>query len=266
MKLAIIGTGAMGSALVKGFVTSGIAAPAEILLFDKNALLAESLATSTGCIATGSAAEAAGMAEYIIIAVKPAVVQTALAEISGSLSKNACIISIAAGVKLEKLQSWLPDGTAVIRVMPNTPCMVGKGASGIAAGSFASQAHVETTVKLLESVGIAEVVDEKLLDGVTGLSGSGPAYIYMVIEALADGGVREGLTRTAALRLAAQTVSGAAQMVIDSGQHPAVLRDQVTSPGGTTIAAVAELEKAGLRSALINAVKAASNRSKELNS
>ena len=174
------------------------------------------------------------------------------------------VISIAAGVRLERMQACLREGVGVIRVMPNTPAQVGMGASALALGKSVNQRQRDTAAGLFESVGLAVVVDEKLLDAVTGLSGSGPAFVYTFIEALADAGVSVGLTREAAIALAAQTVAGAAQMVLKTGRHPAVLRDQVTSPAGTTIAGCAELERKGLRAAVISAVQAAAARSAEM--
>jgi pyrroline-5-carboxylate reductase len=200
----------------------------------------------------------------LILATKPDQVAAALAEIAGAIGPSHLLISIAAGVPLAKLESALPPGTRVIRVMPNTPALVGAGAAGFALGKNATAADGELAQKLLSAVGLAVPVKESLLDAVTGLSGSGPAYVYQFIEALSDGGVAAGLPRDVATRLAAQTVLGSAKMVLETRQHPGVLKDQVTSPGGTTIEGVHELEKGAFRATVINAVRAATEKSKKL--
>jgi pyrroline-5-carboxylate reductase len=194
------------------------------------------------------------------------VTPAALAQIKPVFTRDHLLLSIAAGVTLAKLEAALPAGARVIRAMPNTPALVGAGAAAFAAGSAARPGDAAIAQGILGSAGIALEVPEKLLDAVTGLSGSGPAYIYMVIEALSDGGVAMGLPRDVAMRLAAQTVLGAARMVLDTGLHPGVLKDQVTSPGGTTIEGVHALETAGLRAALIQAVRAAAEKSRLLGS
>jgi pyrroline-5-carboxylate reductase len=214
------------------------------------------------CI-TGTPAEVAASSDVIILAVKPGDMQAlcaALAEVKGS----RLYLSIAAGVSLAQLETWLGGKQRVIRSMPNTPALVGVGAAAFARGRQANAKDVALATKILGAVGTADEVSEKLLDAVTGLSGSGPAYVYTVIEALADGGVLMGLPRAAAVRLAAQTVAGAAEMVLLSGKHPAALRDEVTSPGGTTIAGLEKLEQHGLRNALMQAVRAATEKSKAL--
>lgn len=201
----------------------------------------------------------------LIIAVKPHIVKDVCADImSCEECKDTLILSVAAGVTLESLQSYLP-GRRVVRVMPNTPCSVGESASGYTLGKECTAADSETVQAIFGSVGVAmEVSNETLLNGVTGVSGSGPAYVFEFMEALADGGVRVGLPRAQAMQLAAQTVKGAAEMVLKSGEHPAVLKDRVCSPGGTTIAGVEQLEQAGMRAAVINAVKASTRRSMQL--
>jgi pyrroline-5-carboxylate reductase len=181
-----------------------------------------------------------------------------------SQGKPRLVISIAAGITLAALEDAAGVQDRVIRAMPNTPALVGKGAAGFCLGTRATREDAAVAKHLLGSTGLAVEVPERLMNAVTGLSGSGPAYIYLVIEALADGGVRMGIPRADAIQLAAQTVLGAAAMVMETGQHPAVLKDMVTSPGGTTIAGLAELERNGLRSALIEAVTAATRRADEL--
>ena len=195
---------------------------------------------------------------------KPDQAAGVLAELRGGFTKQHLLISIAAGVTLAKLEAALPAGARVIRVMPNTPALVGESASAFALGKAATAADGELAKKLLSAVGVAFQVKESLLDAVTGLSGSGPAYVYLFIDALSDGGVASGLPRDIATKLAAQTVFGAAKMVLETGQHPGVLKDQVTSPGGTTIKGLHELEKGKLRAAVMSAVRAATEKSKKL--
>ena len=199
----------------------------------------------------------------MIVAVKPKDVPETLGEFSMHLAPSTLVISIAAGVRIETLKKLLPHEQPLVRVMPNTPAMVGAGASALAAAPWTRQEDVELARELMGAVGIVEVVDEALMDGVTALSGSGPAYAAAIIEALADGGVAEGLPRAIAQRLAAQTLLGAARMVLE-GIHPAQLKDMVTSPGGTTIAGLEALETGGLRGALMRAVRAAAARSRAL--
>lgn len=203
--------------------------------------------------------------DVILLCTKPADVVSALKQISAAVKgKPVLVISIAAGVSLHTLESAAEGNLRLVRAMPNTPALVRKGAAAYCLGSRATQADGALTENLLGSVGLAIQVPERLMDAVTGLSGSGPAYVYLMIEALADGGVHEGLPRADALQLAAQTVIGAATMVLETGLHPAVLKDMVTSPGGTTIAGLRALEQGNLRASVINAVHAASSRSKEL--
>ncbi|HEX7652452.1 MAG TPA: pyrroline-5-carboxylate reductase, partial [Verrucomicrobiae bacterium] len=202
--------------------------------------------------------------QVLFLATKPDQVPAVLQEISGTITKEHLIISIAAGVTLAKMEAALPADARVIRVMPNTPALVGAGASGYALGKNATAADGAIANKLLSAVGIAMAVKENLLDAVTGLSGSGPAYVYQFIEALSDGGVAAGLPRDVATRLAAQTVLGGAKMVLDTGMHPGVLKDQVTSPGGTTIEGLHELESGKLRGTVMSAVRAAADKSRKL--
>ena len=262
MKLACLGSGKMGTALLKGIVTRGVCSAEEIAISDPSpAALSQATAAVPGVLTAVSNVEAARDADVILLCVKPAGI-VPLIESLGDLPSKL-LISIAAGITLSSMEA-AAEHHRVIRVMPNTPALIGKGAAAFSPGKDATAADCQIAERLLSAVGISIRVPEKLLDAVTGLSGSGPAYIYTVIEALADGGVAEGLTKDQALQLAAQTVAGAAEMVLQTGQHPAVLRDQVTSPGGTTIAGLAVLESKGLRSALIEAVRTAARRSREL--
>jgi pyrroline-5-carboxylate reductase len=203
-------------------------------------------------------------ANVLILAVKPDQVATVLTGLRGEFTSDHLLISIAAGVTLAKLEGALPAGARIVRVMPNTPALVGAGASAFALGKHATATDGELAKELLSAIGVAFQVKESLLDAITGLSGSGPAYVYSFIEALSDGGVAAGLPRDMATELAAQTVLGAAKMVLETGQHPGVLREQVTSPGGTTIEGLHELEKGRLRGVVMNAVRAATEKSKKL--
>jgi pyrroline-5-carboxylate reductase len=262
--IGFLGAGKMASALASGFVRAGLASPFLIIASDPVALARSSFSESTGGKTTASNLEVVNQAKILLLAVKPDQVGALLAEVSSGLSHEHLVISIAAGITLTKLESMLPAGIRVVRVMPNTPALVGASASGFALGKSATAADAETATRLFSSVGSAFQVKESLLDAVTGLSGSGPAYIYMAIEALSDGGVACGLPRDVATKLAAQTVLGSAKMVLETGIHPGALKDMVTSPGGTTIEGVHELEKGGLRAALINAVRAATEKARRL--
>ncbi len=262
--IGFIGAGQMAGALAGGFMGSGLVAPERIIAFDLSETAAEDFAAGVvGVRLVGSNAEVIDAADVVVLAVKPQTVAAVAEDVMGLLTADKLLVSIAAGVSIEQLTSAF-GSNRVIRVMPNTPCLVGRGAAGYSLGPGATDEDGETVWKLLGAVGVAFQVDERLLDAVTGLSGSGPAFVYTVIEALADGGVRMGLPRQTATTLAAQTVLGAAQMVLSTGEHPAVLRDRVTSPGGTTIAGIQALEDHGLRAAMIGAVEAATKRSIEL--
>lgn len=259
MKVGVIGCGKMGTALITGAIRKGALNAADVTGYDPHPAAAESFQASAGATVVD---EVGGLSECeaFLLCTKPHHAATALAALPGS----GLVISIAAGLSIDWLQQHSPDGARVIRCMPNTPALVGTGAAGFSLGSSATTADADFARNLLGSVGIALEVPEPQLDAVTGLSGSGPAFVFMVIEALADGGVKAGLPRAQALALAAQTVSGAAKMVTETGLHPAELKDQVASPGGTTIAGIAALEEGGLRAALIDAVTAAAKRSIEL--
>jgi len=261
--VACIGAGAMGEALVGGIVQAGLVPGQSVFVADADEARARRVAADHGVQAVGNR-EAAARADTVIVAVKPDVVPSVLREIGNVLRPGACVVSIAAGVPLSTIETHLPEGTPAVRAMPNTPCLVGEGAVALAAGAFATDAHLARAQALFEAVGAVVTVGEELMDAVTGLSGSGPAYVYMFIEALADGGVFAGLPRDVALKLAAQTVLGAARMVMETGRHPGQLKDMVTSPAGTTIAGVKVLEERGLRAACIGAVDAAARRSREL--
>lgn len=264
MKLGIIGCGKMGTALVEGAIRSGAVDAANVTGVDLYQGARDNFAKATGARVDTDIATL-GECEVILLCTKPLDVPSALSQISqANAGKPVLVISVAAGITISALEAAAAENIRVIRAMPNTPALVGKGAAAYCLGSLATSDDAESARRLLEAVGLAVVVPERLMDAVTGLSGSGPAYIYMVIEALTDGAVCAGLPRADALRLAAQTVAGAAAMVLETGEHPAVLKDMVTSPGGTTITGVAELERLGLRNAMISAVGAAARKATEL--
>jgi pyrroline-5-carboxylate reductase len=269
-KIGFIGAGQMARALAEGFVRARLIEGKQVLASDPVAAAKEGfLSEVRGAKFVAGNAEVAAASDILILATKPQQITSVLAELRPHVSSKHLIISIAAGVRLAKLSEGLADAARkeplrIVRVMPNTPCLIGQSASGYCAGSNATAADVQLVEQLLSSVGKAFQVEEKMLDAVTGLSGSGPAFVYVMIEALSDGGVRMGLPRNIASALAAQTVRGAAEMVLVTGEHPAVLKDRVASPGGTTIAGLQALESGGVRGALIAAVEAATKRSIEL--
>ncbi|MCB1100484.1 MAG: pyrroline-5-carboxylate reductase [Verrucomicrobiae bacterium] len=263
MKLGIIGCGKMGTALLRGILARGICAEADVCASDAIGAATAALQQLHPDVIVGSNEAVARHSDALLLCVKPYQIVETLKQIAAA-GGDPLVISIAAGVSLEKMQAAAGAEGRVARVMPNTPALVGKGAAAFSLGGQCTEADGQTVMTLLSAVGHVEQVPEILLNAVTGLSGSGPAYIYTIIEALADGGVVMGLSKAQALQLAAHTVAGAAEMVIQTGEHPAVLRDNVTSPGGTTIAALAKLEEKGLRSALIEAVRTAALRAEEL--
>lgn len=264
LKIGFLGAGKMASALAKGFVASKIVSPKQVIASDVNEAARAGFTKDTGATATALNGDVLRFANVLVLAVKPNQISTVLNEIKPFFTPKHLLVSIAAGVTLAKLEDALPLKSRVIRVMPNTPALVGAGASGYALGSHANAEDGEIAQQLLKAVGVAYEVKEALLDAVTGLSGSGPAYAFQIIEALSDGGVAAGLPRDAATRLAAQTMLGAAKMVLETGLHPGALKDMVTSPGGTTIEGLHEMEKGGVRAALMSAVRSAVRRSKEL--
>jgi pyrroline-5-carboxylate reductase len=263
-RVGLIGAGNMATALARGLLASGAISADRVRASDVNAARLGELRSAHGIEVTTDNREVAAWADLLVLAVKPQVIDAALAGLSGALSASALVVSIAAGVPLLAIEGRLPAKAHTVRAMPNTAAMALAGATAIAPGSHASPEDLAAAKALFEAVGRVVVVDEALLDAVTGLSGSGPAYVMMAIEALADGGVKMGLSREAALTLAAQTVYGSAKLQLETGEHPARLRDQVTSPGGTTIAGIHALEAGGLRTTLMNAVESATRRSKEL--
>lgn len=263
-QIGLIGAGQMATALGQGFVKAGLIAPESLLAADPDADALKRFAGVTGGRTTKDNAQVAQESDVVFLAVKPQQMAGVLAGLRGKVTAEELVVSIAAGIRLSVLAEGLGDGARLVRVMPNTPCLVGQGACGFCLGGKATAEDARLVEQLLGAVGIAYQLDEKLLDAVTGLSGSGPAFVYVIIEALSDGGVRMGLPRKVATALAAQTVRGAAEMVAATGEHPGVLKDRVASPGGTTIAGLQALEAGGLRAALMAAVETATRRSVEL--
>jgi pyrroline-5-carboxylate reductase len=263
--VALIGAGNIGRALLGGMLRGDEFEPDQVRVTRRSAAALDALAEQFPGIHTGTDNVAAVEgASVVVLAVKPYQALDVLEEVRGRVAEDALVVSVLAGLTTDTLRDALGGEIAVVRAMPNTPALVDEGATALAAGAFADAQHLALAHEIFESVGKVEVVPESLMDAVTGLSGSGPAYVYMVIEALTDGGVKQGLPRPTAHRLAAQTVLGAARLAVETGKHPAILRDEVTTPGGTAIAAVADLEAHGLRTMLINAVAVATARSREL--
>lgn len=264
LTLGFLGAGKMATALAKGFIRAGLVPAKNVLAGDPSPAACATFACETGARSTAGNAEVVGFASVLVLAVKPDQVGNVLADVRHGFNEKHLLISIAAGVPLAKLEAGLGPSARLVRVMPNTPALVGCSASAYALGRGARLEDGELVQQLLSAVGLAFPVKESLLDAVTGLSGSGPAYIYLVIEALSDGGVAAGLPRDIATKLAAQTVLGSAKMVLETGLHPGALKDMVTSPGGTTIEGLHELERGQVRGALISAVRAATEKSRKL--
>jgi pyrroline-5-carboxylate reductase len=263
-KIAFLGGGNMAEALIKGLSAAGVTKAGRMIVNDVSADRLAHLERTYGVTAQKSQKDAAASADILLLCVKPQIIDVVLTKIAPVADGGKLVISIAAGVAISRIERVLTAGPRVIRVMPNTPALVLAGAAAIAVGAKASPEDLALAQQIFGAVGRAVVVDEKLMDAVTGLSGSGPAYVFTIIDALADAGVKQGLARPLALELAAQTVLGAAKMVLETGEHPGKLRDMVTSPGGTTIEGLHMLEKGRLRATLMNAVEAATIRSREL--
>jgi len=263
-KLGIIGVGNMGTALLKGVLSSKSIEEQNLIIYDIKKDLLTSRSQEFKVSTSKNIQDLVQGSKYILVAVKPQVIDSVLKEISSIISEQQIIISIAAGVTIDHIKTFIKKNAGIIRVMPNTPALVGAGASAIACNDDVKHEDLEFVKKILNSVGLVVELDEKHIDAVTGLSGSGPAYIFVIIEALADGGVKMGLPRDIALKLASQTVLGSAKMVLETRKHPGELKDMVASPGGTTITALHEIEKGKLRGTLITAVEAATLKSKSL--
>lgn len=262
-RLAVVGAGLMGEAIVSGLLASGWA-PTDIVVSDARAERRAELAERHGVAGADEAGDAVGDARTVLLAVKPADVAGVLEEIGGRLDRDTLLLSVCAGVTLATLQAGVPDGTPVVRAMPNTPARVGQAITAISPGAHATDDHLAEVTEILGAVGRVVTVAEKYQDSVTALSGSGPAYVFLVAEAMIEGGVHVGLPRDVATELAVQTLFGSATLLRESGDHPAILRENVTSPGGTTAAALRRLEDHGVRAAFLAAVEAARDRSLEL--
>ncbi|CAM6100242.1 unnamed protein product [Calypogeia fissa] len=258
-RVGFIGAGQMSEALARGLVKAGIL-PADRISASNGSRKA--IFESFG-VTVCSNAEVVEKSNVVIIAVKPQILRTVLTELRPQLTKDHLLVSIAAGITIDSLQQWGGD-VRVVRVIPNTPCVVGEGAAALSVGASANQGDLDLVKVLFDAIGTTVVVEEKLLNAVTGVSGSGPAFVYIAIEAMADGGVAAGLPRATALSLAAQTFLGSAKMVLETKKHPGQLKDDVASPAGTTIAGIHELEKAGFRAAWMNAVLATAKRGEQL--
>ena len=265
IKIGIIGTGNMGEALIRGLIQSKKSAPANIICFDTRQDKLKQLQQELGIVPAKNNTDLVNKAEIIIYAVKPQIISRVLKETAPNLDMTKLIISVAAGVPLAAIESCLSRDLRLIRAMPNVAVAVREGATGIAAGKHVLKDDIRLAKAIFDSVGKSVFIAENyLMDAITGLSGSGPAYIFLIIDALADAGVKVGLSREDSLFLSAQTVLGAAKMLISTKGHPGQLKDTVTSPGGTAIAGLHTLEEGGLRTTLINAVETATHRSQEL--
>jgi len=254
----------MATALARGFIQNKLVTPKQVLASDPSEAARAAFARETGATSTASNIEVAKFARVLVLAVKPDYVNGVVSEIRHHFTSDHLLVSIAAGVPLARLEAGLGAAARLIRVMPNTPALVGASATAFAPGKSARPEDAALAQRLFAALGLVFQLKESLLDAVTGLSGSGPAYVYLMIEGLSDGGVAAGLPRDVATRLAAQTVFGGAKMVLETGMHPGALKDMVTSPGGTTIEGLHELEKGKLRGTLISAVRAAADKSRKL--
>lgn len=263
--LAIVGGGRMGEAILGGLLASGALGPERAVVAEPDARRREALAAAHGVECVADAREAVGNAEIVLVAVKPQVIDDVVAGFASSI-EGALVVSIAAGVSIARIESLLPAGTPVVRVMPNTPALVRQAMSVVSGGAEANEEEVDLVRALFAELGRAVVLDERYQDAATALSGSGPAYVALFVDALARAGVRQGLTRDVAQMLAVQTLRGTVELIESTGQHPEQLVDAVTSPGGTTAAALEALEAGGFRTAVAEAVAAAVRRAKELGS
>ena len=262
-RFAVVGAGVMGGTILGAAVRAGLT-PDRVIVAEHRDSTRDRLTATLGVSAFADAAEAVVGADVVLLAIKPQHALETVRSLAGSVGPGTLVVSVVAGIGSATLEGLLPSGTPLVRMMPNTPARVGAGATAISAGSSATPDHLALVEALLSATGVVVTVEEKQLDAVTGLSGSGPAYVLLIIEALADAGVRLGLTRAVAQRLAVQTVGGTARLAAESGEHPAALREAVTSPGGTTAAGLAALEERAVRAAVAAAVVASAERSAAL--
>lgn len=263
-KVGFLGAGNMGEAMIRGLLKAGLVPPEDVFAADIRLDRLEQLGKLYGIHALSDNALLVRRVDVVILAVKPQIIHAVLKEIAPAVTRAHLFVSLAAGVPTAALRADLPPGVRLIRVMPNAPALVLEGATAVARADGLQAGDLETAEEIFGAVGKVVVLEEEALDAVTGLSGSGPAYVALIVEALADGGVKVGLDRLTAMTLAAQTVLGAAKLLIETGAHPGQLKDMVTSPGGTAIAGIAALEEGGVRRTLINAVERATLRSREL--
>ncbi len=262
--IGFVGAGNMAEALIKGLLAAGLSRK-QLIASDHTAERTAYIHKAYDIKTTEDNREVVRAADIVVLAVKPQILPRVLDEIAEVVTADKLVVSVAAGVPIEAIEAHLRQRSRIVRVMPNTPALVQAGAAALVAGAHATAADLAAVKAIFDSVGTTVVLDDEgLMDAITGLSGSGPAYIFVIIDALADAGVRVGLSRDVSLALAAQTVLGAAKMLIETGEHPGALKDKVTSPGGTAIAGLHTLEQGGLRTTLINAVEAATRRSREL--
>ncbi|MEW6614350.1 MAG: pyrroline-5-carboxylate reductase [Thermodesulfobacteriota bacterium] len=263
-KIGFIGSGNMAEAIIKGIIRAGVVSPKNIVSSDVSEDRRRLFSNSFGIITTPSNLELISQAEVIVLAIKPQTIGFVLKEIAKAVDISKLVISIAAGVTLKYIESNFKNNSRIVRVMPNTPALVGEGVTAVSPGSKATKEDLDIARNIFDAVGKTVVVEERYMDAVTGLSGSGPAYVFLIIDALIDAGVKVGLNRDTAKTLAVQTVFGSAKMIFETGETPSQLRDRVTSPGGTTITGLHVMEAGRLRAVIIDAVEAATNRSKEL--
>ena len=264
LRVAVLGTGKMGGILLQAFIKSGLVGPNDAFATVAHTDRAKSLSLQFGVTVSTDNLAAARSADIILLGVKPLQVADLVSSIQSALTPDKLLISFAASVKTRAIEDAADQEVAVVRAMPNTPAMVGAGMTALCGGRFATPEHLALAQRIFATVGRTVLVDEKHMDAVTGLSGSGPAFLYIIIEALAEAGVNVGLPRDTATLLAAQTTFGAARMVLETGSHPALLKDEVTTPAGCTVDGILELEEGGLRVTLIKAVKRATQRAREL--
>jgi pyrroline-5-carboxylate reductase len=262
--IGFLGGGNMAEALIRGLIQGGVVPPSRIHVSAPRSERQLELRSTYGVGATGDNAEVARRSQLLVLSVKPQILEKVVLEVASHVQPGALVVSVAAGIDTETIETLLPTGVRVVRAMPNTPALVRAGATAISRGKHATDADLREARVIFDAVGITVELDESQLDAVTGLSGSGPAYIFLILEALADAGVKVGLSRRNAQRLAAQTVMGSAKLLLDTDEHPGRLKDMVTSPGGTAIAGLHTLEQGGLRTTLINAVETATKRAREL--
>lgn len=264
--VAIIGAGNIGRALIGGMIESDLIAPDQVVATRRTQSALDEMAEEfPGLQTTTDNVEAVNKASIVVLTIKPQSRAEVVTNIRDHIERDVLVVSVLAGITTERLQLGFGQEQPVVRAMPNTPALVDAGATAVSPGTYATDDHLVKAREIFKAVGEVVTVPEMHMDAVTGLSGSGPAYVYMFIEALTDAGVKQGMSRKEAAELAAQTVYGAAKLAIETGKHPAILRDEVTTPGGTAIAAVSSLEEHGLRTMLINAVGTATERSRELN-